>query len=1606
GKLRLVPPSNCHHHGILLPPPSVSIICYGMPPGPPNIGDVGASSFRNSMRRGFQKAMDAITGHGKSPSSLQSSPAHLQTASTLSLQPTVESKVGPYLPMNASQQDLIPILQISEEQPSKAIPTPSVSSPDYPSVTIALPNITFQNPTPENISTIVNPDSRCSSWPRLRKSLHALHNTVEAFPPFYSVIGTLISCLDFVQVSRITLAEHRQEYSLLISDIADHVTTLDKFIRESKSATISDCVANTVISLTEEANFIRKRKEQGVISMALDANEASDAIARCYRRIDTILRQLQIDADLSTWSVANEILANKRLDGLSLVKLASYDSALPANIVRQKCTDNTRTEILTGTNIWLNEPKTAKIYWMSGMAGTGKTTIAYSLASAFAHRKQLGASYFCSRVLSDCRDVRRIIPTIAYQLARYSRPFQAEVCKALESDPDLGTKEMALQFERLLKAPLRVVRGALPNNVVVVVDALDECDDGEGVKNLIRKLFELAKETPIKVFISSRPEREIREEILSHEDSTRSILHLHTIDQAQVKEDIALYLRAELSFMSPSEQDIERLAELSGCLFIYAATAVRYIRSRSTNPQQRLQAVLSVTVQSNKKYAEIDSLYSRVLDVVFHDELEDYEIKTMQDILWTAVCIREPANVSTVAALSGIDDGDALGVLESLRSVLFISENNHLVSPLHASFTDYIFSPKRCGKYYCNETRHSYEIAHRCFGIMQAQLRFNICNLESSFHLDQCVANLSGRVQTFISQPLSYACRNWGNHLSSSISPTELREMLQDFLSNRLLFWMEVLNLTKSITSGVVLLQRARIWLQEQNADAAATTTILKMISDSINFVIAFSANPISDSTPHIYISALSFCSKSSLVSARYSARAPGLLSPHGDAMEKRGMGALATWRVGPRIRSLALSSDGDSLVFGGGNGTIGIINPYTGNTTVGPVNALVYGITKVALSPNGSRILFSGEDGTICTWDAGGEALLKGKRQTYEQILQSPPSGQPHPGDDSPISPIRAQPIRKTDVIRSVTFSPDGTLIASTSLFDNGITIWTLKDNSVTPSNHFLGHSQPVQSVAFSTNGRRVVSGSEDKTLRVWGVQKGDSIDEPFKGHEGAVLSVVVSHDGKRAASGSADSTIRIWTIDKLTKDLLLPSSAPFKGHHGEIHTVTFSPDSSLVASGSSDATVRVWNTQNATLIAGPFVGHSGPVLSVLFSSDADRIFSVSEDETIRLWSIGHTPLVSDSSKGATGRVRSIGVSPDGTCVVSGSDDGTLSVRSIQDGQLIGGLLLGHTGPVNSVAFSPDGQVIASGSDDGTVRVWSSESHIQLISSGGRYKAGVRSVSFSPDGKCIASGSLSNKGVHLWDAQNGTPFADPFQGHHNGIMSVAFSPDGGRVVSGSPDMTIRIWDAQDGSPIDSPFTSQTRWVCSVAFSPDGTKVAFTDDELIRIWTSHGGMEAAPPLVGHTGRVNSVAFSPDGMYIASGSSDKTVRLWDVQTGKPIGIPFGGHTDKVESVAFSPDGSIIASGSHDRTIRITDTDFIRGNLGDTPIGSWSISEEGWAINKDGHHLFWVPHDLRDILPRAEQRLVIGPQGAIRINYVDPRIKLGPQWPECFTNCTLL
>ncbi len=297
-------------------------------------------------------------------------------------------------------------------------------------------------------------------------------------------------------------------------------------------------------------------------------------------------------------------------------------------------------------------------------------------------------------------------------------------------------------------------------------------------------------------------------------------------------------------------------------------------------------------------------------------------------------------------------------------------------------------------------------------------------------------------------------------------------------------------------------------------------------------------------------------------------------------------------------------------------------------------------------------------------------------------------------------------------------------------------------------------GHTAAVNCAAFSPDGKHIVSGSEDKTVRVWHADTGNSLSAPFEEHSETVTCVAFSPDGRRIVS--ADNTILIWDVSLGKSDSALLT---LEGHAGRVTSVAFSPDGKQIASGSWDRTIRIWDYERGTILAN-LKNHSYCVSRVVFTPDGRRIISGLTDGSIRIWNVDTREIVANFTdiinKQPQAVMSSIGITADGKRIISSSEGRVLLVRDI---------------------------------DTGKTTVWRPKAWMT--------KRDFTVAAFSSHFEHIVTADNINDTLHIWDGATGKAVVPPLQGHTNAVNSLVFSPDGQHILSSSSDKTVRVWDME-----------------------------------------------------------------------------------------------------------------------------------------------------------------------------------------------------------------
>jgi WD40 repeat protein/predicted Ser/Thr protein kinase len=556
---------------------------------------------------------------------------------------------------------------------------------------------------------------------------------------------------------------------------------------------------------------------------------------------------------------------------------------------------------------------------------------------------------------------------------------------------------------------------------------------------------------------------------------------------------------------------------------------------------------------------------------------------------------------------------------------------------------------------------------------------------------------------------------------------------------------------------------------------------------------------------------------------------------------------------------AVAFSPDGRIIVTGSDDKTGRLWDAATG-APIGQPLPHPEPVTAVAFSPNGKMVVTGSRDEYARLWDPSTGRLIE------ERLLHRPP-------------------------ITAVAFRPNSGTVLSAG--DYRAVLWDAAGELRQP----LTYLKFVESIAFSRDGRYLAVGGKN-TASVWDVDLEKSVGGPFR-HQGTVRSVTFRPDGEMIVTGSADKTARLWRVAAATERSVTLS------HKLRVHAAAFSPDGRTVATGSFDKTAGLWDAATGRLLH--CLPHRYSVWAVTFSPDGKTLLTGSGPllangpGEARLW---------DTATGKPGhqlrherRVFALAYSPDGRRILTGSWDNTAQLWDAATGATIGEPLR-HEKAIFAVAFAPgDGRRVLTGSEDGTARIWDTQTGRQVVLPHG---GAVNVVAFSPDGKRVLTGSSDNT-AGLWDVATGTRLA--CLPHQRRVFAVAFSPDGKLALTGSQDETARLWEVPAGTPVGLPLQHRG-CIRDAAFSADSRLVLTgSEDYSARLWHVATGKPIGPALP-HQGAVFAVAFSPGGERILTAGADKVARIWQLPalTEGPADRP-GLWAQVVTGMELDPDGEV-------------------------------------------------------------------------------------------------
>ena len=516
---------------------------------------------------------------------------------------------------------------------------------------------------------------------------------------------------------------------------------------------------------------------------------------------------------------------------------------------RQGCLKGTREAVLNEIESWSKDSNMSPVYWLNGLAGTGKSTIAHTIAERVFADGRLGASFFCSRDFKDRRNLRYIFPTLAFQLAHKYPEFRSILVPLLQSNPDIVHDSLYNQMEMLIVEPL----SSSNISTIIVIDALDECMDEEPQSAILSVMGRLVERIPnVKFLITGRPEPRIQSGFrLGLLKPLTDIFVLHGVEPSVINMDIRLFLEHGLSELAkrrgierdiwPTDQDLDLLCERAGGLFVYAVATLKFLDHAFIPPNKQLDIITrapgttthegkakvrsKATLDSLDGFAPsvdgsvetLDSLYLSSFQGAFNGMDADDDEK-VRSVIAAVVLAVNPLPPSAIATLLDLGKQETMDLLRLIQSLLKLSEDpDSPVLPFHKSFPDFITDPHRCPnrRFHISLRTGHLKLALSCLKLMNGSLEQNLLSLPD-YALNSEVKDLQTRIKDHISVALEYACKSWYSHLIEARGDvTAIISTLRSFLQEGFLAWLEVLSVIGAARDAVIALEKLMPWLQE-----------------------------------------------------------------------------------------------------------------------------------------------------------------------------------------------------------------------------------------------------------------------------------------------------------------------------------------------------------------------------------------------------------------------------------------------------------------------------------------------------------------------------------------------------------------------------------------------------------------------------------------------------------------------------------------------------------------------------------------------------------------------------------------------------------------------
>ncbi|GAM91123.1 hypothetical protein ANO11243_091700 [Dothideomycetidae sp. 11243] len=1247
------------------------------------------------------------------------------------------------------------------------------------------------------------------------------------------------------------------------------------------------------------------------------------------------------------------------LTSLSVAAQAAFNASIRQD--HPFCLPGTRVQVLEDIVAFIFGDDDRCIFWLNGVAGTGKSTIARTICRKLVTDpgKHLGASYFFSRGQATAA-ATDFITTIAQQLAvSQPAPLRARIAETVRATPGVATMARQDQWRMLIVDPLSKCYAGQPRRIIViVVDALDECAHDVDVKNLIPLLASLQalQSVRCRVIVTSRPEVPVRlgfrqSNILYHD------LILHNVARDVVDADIRLCLQHELTQIKVSRMDIEhvdplwpsagsvnKLVDLSAGLFVFASTACRWIAgSQGLSLEESLTIVIDTDSPPNAASSDpattwdLDQLYLQILERVVPPAVRgparvDFAKAARRVLGWLAL-LREQISLTTLARYHETTTDNIRRWLQHLHSVIQVpglSDDDKPLQFYHPSFREFLLNGLRCtnDEFHVEVITVHDDLAKQLLRVLSAPdgLRQDICKVGKP---GMAIVNMdAAQIATHIGEEISYGCDYWIYHTLQSA-----RELLDggrehEFLQHKFLFWLEALAWNGRLANSVLDIKDLMYAIQCK-ADVRAGD-LIAFLYDAWRFMLA-SCTVVEESPFQVYASALMFSPADGVIMRRFHQYKPDWVTVNRPSIAGWSAKLFTLRDHASRVALASFSPDG-SL------------------------------IATLEVQSLGTRLV------AIRLWDS------RTGRQLRKIDLEC---------DETPL----------------LCFSDDGKSLVTASSILHLIRYWDVQTGQVLrTTSQFnrtsrlaycsndgrLAVQQAYRSHAVRSTARDKKTKKSEPEVTVWDTKADIKLHLPGLDMDEAQIAIARSSiSGHCLAIAFEDRSIMVWLSARESSRYVFQRTLVLQIEAYVAHALAVTEDGAMVAFPLYHDNMTVRDSKSGTEIQRLWLGKGG-VTSIGFSCDNELLAAGCQDSSIKIWDIKTGAQVQQLATQCSS-LDTLCFSPDRKLLVSTSNEQDPGVWDLTADESMGQELVAQAARINAMAFASSGALIATGDGFGNLRIWDAMTGNllkklppQSPASNDSYSRGVHDLCFSPNGELLAS-AIDNSTVVVSSVDDGKHLhilaaESMFRG------DIIFSRDSKMLATHSVRNEIRVWGTSTGELLYRLGCPRGN-VSSTCFSPAGNVLASSyASGTICIWDLDRGIESQR-IRAYEGEesyanynadhVHRMCISPNGELLAAlcGETSLSISVWRLEDPQDAQIFVIASTDVPSWIAFEPDGNRICTAIGE----IIDINPASPSS-DVPVSAGRLSYlNGW-IYRDKQRYLFIPEDFRSEAIEAHDDMV--------------------------------